>query len=302
MIDHSTTTEQAASHTGGKRGKGGDLLYRWGNPANYKASGATKLTVLHCVNWIPKNYPGAGDVIFFHNNTEQSPGMGGPAKTYSQVVEIKPPMDDQGNFTKTASQPFGPSSPTWLFAPTTDSLFSSGAMSSAFRMPNGNTISHVAYPPSKASSNPWGPTAYANSMIYEIDKNKNIVWKDSIVMEKTPSSMGVAYNPAKIMYYEKNYDGVKKLLGGTSIDVQMVSSSHADLNPVLNLSSGSLRISGIEGARVDILTMQGRKIRSIKATSNSLDINLRGYSAGHYYARIFKNNRVENFSTFNIIK
>src|SRR5262249_49444459 len=37
IIDHSTNTAQAAAHSGGRYGKGGDLLYRWGNPRAYRA-------------------------------------------------------------------------------------------------------------------------------------------------------------------------------------------------------------------------------------------------------------------------
>src|SRR5436190_3537859 len=37
VVDHGTTTAQAAGHVGGARGHGGDLLYRWGNPQVYQA-------------------------------------------------------------------------------------------------------------------------------------------------------------------------------------------------------------------------------------------------------------------------
>ena len=39
IIDHSTTAKEAAGHSGGKQGKGGDLIYRWGNPAAYQRGG-----------------------------------------------------------------------------------------------------------------------------------------------------------------------------------------------------------------------------------------------------------------------
>ncbi len=50
VIDHSTTTAQAKTGSGGLSGKGGDFLYRWGNPTNYGKTGGT-FGVLHDAAW-----------------------------------------------------------------------------------------------------------------------------------------------------------------------------------------------------------------------------------------------------------
>ncbi len=131
VIDHSTTTAEAAGHSGGDSGKGGDLLYRWGNPQAYDAGTAAdqQLFVQHDAQWIPDGYPGAGNILVFNN------GSGRPDGDYSSVDEIVPPVDGDGDYSG-----YGPAAPVWRYtaAPPTD--FYAQNISGAQRLPNGNTL------------------------------------------------------------------------------------------------------------------------------------------------------------------
>ncbi len=133
IIDHSTTTVEAKGHTGGARGKGGDLLYRWGNPSTYGIGNVSnqKYFEQHDVEWVRPGNPGAGNLTCFNN---------GVGRNYSTVDEITPPIDANGNYTFTAGSAFGPSYFTWSYQATPPSSLFAHDISGAQRLPNGNTI------------------------------------------------------------------------------------------------------------------------------------------------------------------
>jgi hypothetical protein len=134
IIDHSTTTEEARGSTGGRYGKGGDLLYRWGNPRIYDAGllADQQLFFQHQPEWVPPGMPGAGNVTIFNN------GMQRPGGVYSSVDEIVLPFDARIGFHREPGKPFGPEEPVWSYSdpPGFYSFFISGA----HRLANGNTF------------------------------------------------------------------------------------------------------------------------------------------------------------------
>jgi hypothetical protein len=69
IIDHSTSSIEAASHLGGNSGKGGDFLWRWGNPQVYRQGNADfqKLSGPHDSKFIFGDYDDAGKISVFNN-------------------------------------------------------------------------------------------------------------------------------------------------------------------------------------------------------------------------------------------
>jgi hypothetical protein len=133
IIDHSTTTQQAAGHSGGLYGHGGDLLYRWGNPVCYSMGNASnqKLFQQHDAQWIDPSRPGGGDILVFNN------GLG---RNYSTIDQFTPPVDGLGFYHRTEGSAFGPSVFTWTYTATPPSSLYATAISGAQRQPNGNTL------------------------------------------------------------------------------------------------------------------------------------------------------------------
>jgi hypothetical protein len=154
IIDHSTTMMQSASHTGGNHGKGGDLLYRWGNPICYGAGNASTQQYYqqHDVEWVKPGCPGEGNLTCYNN---------GVGLNYSRITEITPPIDSLGNYTITPGLAYGPTAPIWTYVANPPSAMYSENISGAERLPNGNTIICVG----------------ASGTFYEVTSSGAIVWK-----------------------------------------------------------------------------------------------------------------------------
>jgi hypothetical protein len=155
IIDHGTTAAQAASRAGGRSGRGGTLLYRWGNPQAYGRGGAEdrRLGFEHDARWIPRGRPGAGNITVFSNRTP------GPDGAYTKVYELAPPIDANGRYRIPDNGPFGPAEPVWSYsAPDT---FDATYISGAERLATGNTL---------ISSGPQG-------RLFEVTAAGEIVWE-----------------------------------------------------------------------------------------------------------------------------
>ena len=153
VIDHSTSREEAATSKGGRWNRGGDLLWRWGNPQNYGLGGENdqKLFYQHDPTWL-----GSEDdlrLLVLNNGGRRPSG-----ESFSEVLELTLPLDPATGFLRELERPFGPDEPSWSYAD--PETFFSAFVSGARRLPNGNTIVCSGVP----------------GRIFEVTPEGHIVW------------------------------------------------------------------------------------------------------------------------------
>ena len=201
IIDHSTTTQEAAGHTGGTYGKGGDFLYRWGNPEAYDAGtyDDKRLFSQHDVQWIEPGRPGAGSLIVYNNGVNR-------AGDYSSVDVITPVIVD-GVYQMNDENRFLPNATSWSWNMGADMY--APFVSGAERLHNGNTL--ITYG--------------TQGTLYEVTLEGEIVWtyispvsNQGIVEQGEPVPNGNQINAkANPVFKARKYAADHPSLGGRTL-------------------------------------------------------------------------------------
>jgi hypothetical protein len=190
VIDHSKSSETAATANGGRTGQGGDILYRWGNPANYRAGMPEDRTLhqQHDARWVQPGSPGAGNITIFNNGSNRPEGK------YSSIDEITPPINLNGSYRIAPGKAFGPSGLTWSYVAPNPTDFYSSFISGAERLPSGNTLICD------------GP----NGFFFEVTPDKQTVWQYNNPITLPPAGPEGPHSVFRVTRYTKDYPGIKR--------------------------------------------------------------------------------------------
>ena len=294
IIDHSTTTAEAATNTGGLYGRGGDFLYRWGNPQSYRQGTETdrQLYGQHFPHWIPSTFDDGGKLILFNNGDTRIP-------QFSEVFVLDLPESSPGNYEYTAGTSYKPSQPDYIYS--NQSEFFSRIVSSAQRLPNGNTLICSGF----------------NGDIFEIDNQENIVWEYISPVNNNNGDIAtqgeLATNIVNITFraikYAKNYPAFigKDITPGDPIELNpntdvcdLLAVSETEFNNFKiypNPTRSELHIKSNKTiSRIEVINVLGEVVL---ANESQNDIQLNNLSSGVYFVKIFNE---ENSLVKRIIK
>lgn len=91
IVDHSTTGKESQGKSVGRYGRGGDILWRWGNVNVYRKgeSNQQKLFMPHDAQWVKAGYPDEGKITVFNNGD-------GETQPFSSIHIVDPELTDSG--------------------------------------------------------------------------------------------------------------------------------------------------------------------------------------------------------------
>jgi hypothetical protein len=184
IIDHGITTAEAASNTGGRYNKGGEILYRWGNPESYN-SGTNpdrQLHDQHDATFVGNNSLSRGTFLVFDNQDDTN---------FSTVKEISINVTVDGVYDAIPATGNSPTSPIWSYS--SDEIYSPRT-SGAQRLASGNTLI----------------TSTSGDIIREVNYENEVLWEFDARIA-VDGVLEIDSSGFKSRSYERNYPGVTAL-------------------------------------------------------------------------------------------
>lgn len=287
ILDHTTTTAQAASNSGGLSGTGGQLMYRWGNPATYGKGDIVPQSLFfqHDIHWldnfIPATNPNYGKLAVFNNQA---------GTNFSTAEFFTTPWDMyEWKYTKTNGA-WGPlASDRTIKHPVQTKMFSSG-LSSVQLLPNNNVLILV------------GRTGYA----FELDNNGQIVWEYIVPLKNGVSvSQGSSLVPNdNTTFRMKRYPADFEAFAGKDLSPKSYIESMPDTAYCTKLVSvndtnhpGPLRLSpnpansylsliSRQAGPYEIFSAEGKCMLSSIISEGINQIDITALPAGMYYLKL----------------
>jgi hypothetical protein len=290
IIDHSTTTAQAATNSGGNSGIGGNLMYRWGNPQAYGRGNPSvkKFYGQHHATWIPAGMPNAGKILVFNN------GLNRPAGVYSSIDMVETPTMVNNTYPIVGASAFAPTSLFWTYTAPVPTDFYSSNISGVYPLENGSFMI----------------TSGASGNFFEINSNNEEVWKyisplnnTGIITQGNVPSGNLVF---RCNFYPENYDAFigKTLVDMGEIEINPTSPSICDLylgidskeissnefSIVPNPSSDVITITNFQSLKnIEILNSIGK----IVLASESPSFSISSLTMGTYFVKV---NKLDNSS------
>ncbi len=287
VIDHSTTTEEAKTSSGGNSNLGGDFLYRWGNPQSYQrgTENDRKLYGQHFPHFIEEGFQDAGKILLFNNGNGRTPG-------FSEVMVINPPLINN-LYQLPSNNAYSPSNPDYVyskFIADNESEFYSAILSGAQRLKNGNTLICEG----------------TKGRFFEIDTNDNIVWE---YIAPIRNNDGQIYNQGDLAVNNTIFRATKygvdyEAFIGRNLTVGDPIENDFNLNPCNKLSvdqfsfneftlypnptKGILNLAK-EVDKIEIFSVLGTQLAEFK---NTKQIDVFDFKTGVYLVKAYKDDTV----------
>ena len=294
IIDKTTTTAQAASHNGGLSGKGGDLMFRWGNPITYQQGDSSdqKLFFQHDAHWVDDFlepiHPQFGKIALYNNRIGADYSVGNILNPgwdmYSWAYDLSSDVFLPNDFDLTIQHP------------DSTKLWSTG-LSSVQVLPNGNTLL----------------TAGRFGYSVELTPNNEIVWEyktpliggnpatqgDSLSinnnltfrMKRYPTDFGAfdGKDLSRKGWIELNPDSSFCDNITSTLDPMVESNFKIYPNPASNFLT--IEWDGMMHIQMEVIDMIGRKVGTFDCSGGRKYIDTSNWAKGVYFISFIVDNQ-----------